>query len=642
MSDPRTRIAALLLAAVTALIGWWAWKQGAYFGPVFYPGAFVVFGLLALLLAFAPLAVRLGGPARVALPALVALSAWILLSGLWSPAPAAAFSYGAHAFLYVAVFALGLWTTNLLAGRMLLALTPIAIAGALVAIATVVALATGTDPTWYLHSDATLRFPIGYRNANAAFFLICLWSTLALAAESDWRWQLRALAVGAGTVLIELAFLSQSRGSIPGAVLALLVYLILSPKRLRAAVVLSLMALPALLAIPTLLDVYRHGTDNAAVIPLLRDSAKAIAATGLLSLLVAGLALGGIAPRLRLRERTVASISRVAAVAALLVVLVGGAVFVSRHGGPIGFVNQRVQEFDKVGYPDLRGQGIRYGANVGSNRHDFWRVSIDEGRANPLFGGGAGAFKSVYLQHRLSDESPEDPHSMEALMLSELGFPGLLLLATFVVAAALAGLRSRRLGPLAAGLVAGALAGATQWFVQGSFDWLWNYPGITAPAMFLLGVAAAPALLDPFATRSTRPRALAVVALIGLALLVVPLFLADRFAQRGYDESRAEPQAAISDLERAAELNPFEATPLLSKGAIELKLGETGQALTAFHEAARREPDNYAAYYYLASAQAASDPAAARVAIRKARDLNPSEPGIVALWRRLEETPAQG
>ena len=637
MSDPRTRIAALLLVAVTALVGWWAWKQGAYFSTVFYPGAFVAFGLLVLLLVFAPFGGRMKGPARVALLALVALAAWILLSALWSPTPAAALQYAEHAFLYATLFGIGIWVTHLLGARMLLALSPLAIAGGLVGIATVVVLATGTDVTWYLHDDATLRFPIGYRNANAAFFLICLWSTLALAAEADWRWELRALAIATGTVLIELVFLAQSRGSIPGAVAALLVYLVVTPNRMRAALLLSLMALPALLALPTLLDVYRHGTYDPAVIPFLRSAAKAIAATGVLSLLVAGVALGSISPRIRLRERTVASISRVTAVVAVLVVLVGGFVFVGKHGGPIGFVDQRVKEFNRVGYPDLRGQGIRYGANIGSNRHDFWRVAIREGADHPLLGGGAGAFESVYLEHRLSDESPEDPHSMEALMFSELGFPGLLLLAVFLGSAALAGWRSRQLGPVAAGLVAGSLAGGAQWFVQGSFDWIWSYPGVTAPAMFVLGAAAAPALLDPSALRAGRLRASAAVALAAAALLTAPLFLSARYEQRAEEESIPDPPAAIADLERAADLNPLDAAPLLSRGAIELKQGETSQALAVFREAAEREPDNYATYYYLANVLAESDPAAAVAAARKAGELNPQDPGIAALQRRLED-----
>jgi hypothetical protein len=635
MADPRTRIAALLLAAVSALLIWWGWKQGAYFGGVFYPGATLAFLLLAMVLVLAPFEGRIRGPALVALAALAGLSALMLLSALWSPVPATAVQYAWHGFLYVAVFALGLWATHLLRARMVAALAPVAIAVAVLGVATVVVLASGSDVTWYLHGDATLRFPIGYRNANAAFWMVGLWALLPLVNESGWRWELRALLAGAGTVLVELTLLSQSRASIPAIALAGLVFLVLSRNRLRATVALALVALPALPAVPTLLDVYRFGEDGPGAIPLLRDAAEAIAATTALSVAIAALALGWAAPRVRLDRRTASAIGRGLAVAATLAVLAAGSVFLARHGGPVGFVDQRIAEFEQIGYPDLRGQGVRYGVNVGSNRGDFWRVAAREGLDRPVLGGGAGSFEVAYLEHRRSGEAPEDPHSVEALMLSELGVPGLLLLAVFLVAAALAGLRSRRLGPGAAALVAGSLAAAVQWLVQASVDWIWNYPGVTAPAVFLLGAAAAPALLSPGAGRARRARALGAAVLVALALLAVPLYLSGRYAQRASDEAGDEPRAAIADYGRAADLDPLSAEPLLAEAAIRSRLGERGAALASLREAVDREPRNYAARLLIAAELAGSDPAAARDAIRRARELNPRDRTVRALSRRL-------
>jgi O-antigen ligase len=635
MSDPRTRIAALLLAAVSGLLIWWGWKQGAYFGGVFYPGALLAFLLLAMVLVLVPFDGRIRGPALVALAALTALAAWMLLSAVWSPRPAAAVADAWHGFLYAALFALGLWVVNLLRARMALALTPVAIAVAVLGVATAVVLATGADVTWYLHEDATLRFPIGYRNANAAFWMIGLWALLPLITESGWRWELRALLAGAGTLLVELTVLSQSRASIPAIALAGLVFLALSRNRLRATVALVLVFLPALPALPTLLDVYHYGNAAPGVVPLLRDAARAIAATAALSVVVGALALGWVGPRLRLGPRTASRIGRVLAIAAALTVVAVGSVFVARHGGPVGFVDQRIEEFGRIGYPDLRGQGIRYGVNVGSNRGDFWRVAAREGLDRPLLGGGAGSFEVAYLERRRSDNAPEDPHSVEALMLSELGFPGLLLLATFLVGAVLAGLRSRRLGPGAAALVAGSLAVAAQWLVQTSVDWIWNYPGVTAPAIFLLGAAAAPALLDPGAARARRIRALGAAALAALALLAVPLYLSGRYVQRARGEEGSEPRTAIADFGRAADLDPLAAEPLLAKAAIQSRLGERGPALATLREAADREPRNYAVQLLVAAELRGSDPAAAREAIRRARQLNPDDPTVKAVWRRL-------
>ncbi|MEX2108301.1 MAG: O-antigen ligase family protein [Solirubrobacterales bacterium] len=639
MSSPRTRIGALLVAAVSALFIWWGWKQGAYFGGVFYPGALLVFLLLALMALMAPFDARLKGPALLAMWALLGLAAWTLLSTIWSPVPAAAIKDAQHAFLYLALFALGLWTTNLLGVRMLAALTPLAIAGAVIGVATVVVLASGVDVDWYFHDDATLRFPIGYRNANAAFFMICLWPLLALVSESDWRWELRALLVGAGTVLVELTFLSQSRGSVPAIALASLVFLAVSRNRLRAAVALVLVVGPALPAIPVLLDVYQHGNTDPGLIPLMRDAAGSIAITTALSLVIAAVALGGIVPRLDLNERTSSRIGGALAILAALGVLLGGSLFVARHGGPVDFVDQRLDEFTRIGYPDLSSQGIRYGTNVGSNRHDFWRVATQEGLDHPLLGGGGGSFEMAYLERRRSDETPEDPHSVEALMFSELGLPGLLLFGAFVVGAVGAGLRSRRLGPGAAALAAGSLAAGAQWLAQASFDWFWNYPGVTAPVFYMLGAAAAPALLDLRTRRGPRLRVFGAAGLLVLALVAVPLYLAGRYEQRAAEKSSSDPRGAIVDLDEAADLNPFEAEPLLVKGAIESRLGESELALAAFREAADREPRNYAAPYLIARELADSDPEEARDAIATARELNPKDPSVEVLWRQLSGEP---
>lgn len=636
MSGPQTRIAALLLAAMSALLIWWGWKQGAYFDSVFYPGALLVYLLLGLVLALVPLKARLRGPSRVALFALLALVVWMLLSALWSPIPAAAVRYAHHGLLYLAVFAIGLWATNLLGPRMLAAMTPLAIAGAVIGVATVIVLATGTDVTWYLHEDATLRFPIGYRNANAAFFLICLWPLLSLVVESKWRWGVRALLIGAGTVLFELAFLAQSRGSIPAAALALVVFLALSRDRLRAGALLALVVLPALPALPTLLEVYRHGSADPSVVPLLRDAARAIGLTAALSVALAAIALASVGPRVRLSRRAATGISRLVAAAVLFVVVVGGSAFVIRHGGPVGFVDQRLSEFNKVGYPDLHSQGIRYGANVGSNRHDFWRVAAHEGLDQPLRGGGAGSFQVAYMKNRLSDETPEDPHSVEALMFSELGFPGLLLLFAFLGGATLAALRSRRLGPAAAALAAGSLAAGAQWLTQASFDWLWNYPGVTAPVMYLLGAAAAPALLDPLVTRTARLRAAGLAGLAVASVAIVPLYLSARYEQRGEEIFGRDPAGAVVEFDRAADLNPLSADPLLAKGNAEVRLGNDAQALSAFERAAGREPESFAAYFLMAELLSETDPAAARTAAAKARRLNPRDPGLAELERRLK------
>ena len=162
-------------------------------------------------------------------------------------------------------------------------------------------------------------------------------------------------------------------------------------------------------------------------------------------------------------------------------------------GGPTGFVDQRVGQLT-AGTPDLASQGSRYGLNVSSDRGQIWRVALDDFERHPLDGDGAGGFRNSFLLHGVAGVQPEDPHSIEMLMLSELGIPGALLMLAFVGGGAVAIVRSRRLGREEAILVAAALAVGSYWFAHASVDWFWPYAAITLPAPFVIGAAAAPAL----------------------------------------------------------------------------------------------------------------------------------------------------
>jgi hypothetical protein len=613
---------AVLFVPITALFAWWGLDAGAYFGPVFYPGEIGVLALLGLLLFSAPLRTRLAGAPAVALLALLGLAAWVLLTILWTPTREIAVSDTHRVLLYAALFVVGIWVAGLLGERRELALLPVALAGVVAGVVTVITFGHGTDFASYLHDDATLRFPVGYRNANAAFWLIAAWPLLALAARRQFPWPVRALMVGAVTMLLELTVLSESRGSVPATVLALVVLILLSRQGLKIALFTALAAIPVAVAIPTLLDVFQHGAANAGSIPLLHDSARMILFTSLASVVLAAAYLALVEPRVSIGGRALNRLSRAAAAVAVLVVLVGGAAFVSSHGGPAGFISQRISEL-KEGTPDLRNQGTRFGVNVGSNRGDIWRVALNEWKRDPVRGGGAGSWQIEYLREKTVATTPHDPHSVEMLMLSEFGLPGILLFATFVVAAVVAALRSRRLGPASATLVAGALAAATQWFVQASYDWLFFYPAVTAPAIFLLGAAAAPGL-RPLATRfRLAPRAPALVFLAVVAAAAGGLYIAERYTDRAEAEWRTDPLGAYDDFDRAAAIDPYAVEPLISKGSIARAMGDRITAADAFREAIDREPENFTAHYFLGLTLLRSNPALAGRELRIARRLQP-------------------
>jgi hypothetical protein len=638
---PAAATAIFLLAAAGVILVWWGWKQGAYFGPVFYPGAIGIFCLVGVCLLVVPGGGRIDGPARIAFLALAGLGLWTLLSVFWTPTPGAAVEYGERVFVYAAFFLLGIWATRYLAGRGELALLAPALAGAALGIATTIAIGTRTDVTWLLHEDGTLRFPIGYRNANAAFFLICFWALVGLALRRERHWAARAVAIAAATMLADLAFLSQSRGSIPAFVLAFLAFLWLARQRLRVVVTTALALLPLIPAAPAILAVYRYGEANAGVVGPLHHAAHWVALSALISLLLAAGALGILDPRLRLGDARMRSLSVATGIGALVVVVLGAGIYLAGHGGPIDFAKQRIDQFEKVGYPNLHGQGVRYGVNVGSNRHDFWRVSADEGIANPLLGGGAGSFQFAYLKHGRSGETPHDPHSIEALAFGELGIPGLALLIVFVAAAVAAVWRARHRGPpAAAALVAAGAAGATQWFVHNSYDWFWQYPAIPIAGLLMLGIACAPGVVQ-FAEgeEGASPAARRVGALLCglLALAAVPLFLSAAYLKRAEDEGETNAVAAVADYKRAAQLNPLVDTPLIGKAVVEARVGDDAPAVQALDEAVDRVPDDYLSHLLLAELLAESHPRKALEEVTEARRLSPRGPEVIELQRELAE-----
>jgi hypothetical protein len=632
-----------VLAALAGLIFWWAWRQGAYFGPVFYPGAIGVFLLLVVVALAGPFDGRVRGAALASLVALAAIAGWMALSLLWTASRGSAISYVEHAFLYLALFVLGLWLCVTLARDPTLALLPVAVAGCAIAVAVVLTLANGHALSTYFHGEATLRLPLGYRNANAAFFLICLWPTLALAMDKAKPWLLRVAMVGGATALVELALLCQSRGSVPAALVAAVAWIAFSSARLRAAAYLVLIAIPTAVATPTLLKVFQHG-ELKGLSPLMHQAAGMVALTVLLALVLGAVMVlmleRKVDPPAEFQRRLGLGLGG----AAVLVAVVGVVAFLVHEGGPTKFVDQRVEQFNAGGITNFSGKEARFGVNIGSNRNDFWRVSLDQVKRTPILGDGAGTFPITYLKYRNSPETPRDPHSVEMLFLDELGIPGLLLLVTFVVATLIAAARSRRAGSAAALTVAGTATAVVYWTMHASYDWLWNYPVVTGTMAFLAGVAVAGGVRAAGADGggSVGPKVRAAIAggALLLALVATPLFFAERYIGRAYSEEGSDVAAAYRDFSDAADLNPWDTTALTAKGLLAARQGERKAAVKAFEEAIGREPEGYAPHLFLAQVSYPEDLAAARRQIRIASELNPHEPAVIATRKEIERASA--
>ena len=395
--------AALLLAALAVVWSWWAAKDGAFFGTVLLPGTMLLCATTVVLAWAAPwrASLRPSRPATIALAALAALGVWAALSAIWSPAPDVAIETGQRILTYALAFGLGIWLSALLGSRLHLALVPLAVAGAFAGIVAVVGMLTGDHVRHYLELDGTLEFPLGYRNANAAFFAIALWPALGLASRRAGAWPVRAAALATATLCLDLAMLSQSRGSLPAGAVALCVYLLFATDRARRLAWLALAALPALLILPSLVDLYHAGSGDAPLSSALDELRAAGRAVALTSPAVAGDRHGGGAggqtrPGLRSggsRSPTGppwwgwwrrCSPARSPSSSSPAIRSTGStSAFRSSSSGHNA---------------DLRGQSSRFVTlNAATQRPGIWRVALLDARHHPLLGDGGGGFRYTYL-----------------------------------------------------------------------------------------------------------------------------------------------------------------------------------------------------------------------------------------------------
>jgi hypothetical protein len=613
----------LLLSVVWS---WWAIAEGAYFGVVLYPGVLVLAGGLIVLANAAPWlgSLRRSRMTAIALGSLIALGLWSGLSALWSPAPDTAIADAQRVLAYAIAFGLGLWLCNLLGERMQLAMVPLAVAGMAAGAYTAVSLLTGADPRDYLEIDGTLDYPLGYRNANAAFFAIAFWPALGLAAAREFDWRLRTVAFSSAVLCLELVLASQSRGSIIAGFVALCVYVLLAPDRARALGWLVLAAVSSLVILPASIELFREYNDAGARAAL--DELRSLGRAALVGAAIA-LPLGAIATFVD--DRVSASRARIdrlnrLATAAVVALIAAIGIFAFATADPLEFIGQRVEEFRTQGTPDRGESNTRFTVNAGSERGDLWRVALERAGANPVLGEGGGGYQYAYNRDRTDiTQSVHDAHSVELETLSELGVPGLLMLIGAIGGATIAAFRARRLGPSAAALSAIALTAGAYWLAHASIDWLWAYAGITAPVFALAGAACAPALRASEPASGRWGRRGLIAALVVLAVSVIPPFLSERYTNSAFDVWRSDLERAYADLDAAATLNPLAEEPLLAEGAIARASGDRERAIDALRRAAERRPDEWATHYLLGRLYLRSDPDLALRELQIADELNP-------------------
>lgn len=277
------------------------------------------------------------------------------------------------------------------------------------------------------------------------------------------------------------------------------------------------------------------------------------------------------------------------------------------------------------------------------NRYDYWRVAWDAFKAHPIAGVGAGNYPQSYYLHRRTQESIQNPHSLELQVLSELGVVGFALLMLLVVGAALGVLQMRRAArrsPRARTILVGALGVVVVWFVDTSGDWMHLLPGVTAIALCAIAALCSPQESPspaPTARNGTRLPMLLSAAGAALVLAIGGASLLRAALARHYlNNARAalttDPAQAISDGQQVLRIDEANLDAYYVKAAGQARFDKAVAAQSTLLQATRQSPGTFITWTLLGDLEArAGDVKASRSYYRHALRLDPREPGLAAL-----------
>ena len=577
-------------AIVSAVLLVFAADEGGFRGTTWMPAMLLLAAVLVVCLATLPRPT----PSRSALVAVLLLAGygvWSLLSVTWADQQELAWGGGNRTLLYAVILALcSLWPVRGQVAAVLLGVFGLAIAG--VALIELIKVSSADQAVQYFH-EARFAEPVGYANANVALWMLGMLPCAILAGRRGVPAPLRGVFLGAAVLLAGAALLGQSRGWLIALPLVGLVAILAVPGRGRTIVALAAVGAGVALALDPLLDVYSDwrpfqapGEPFERALKALLVASAAMTVLGTLAALADG--------RVRVSEGRARRISGgvVAAVAVLLLAGLAGYAVVERS--PISAAADGWDEFKEGGNSPSDRSG-RLAAGFSTYRYDYWKVGWDEFKRAPVLGAGADNFGRAYQVEGESVQTPRYPHSTALVALAETGLVGaLLMLGAFAAAlvAALPALRRPDLGGAAAG--AGALMFG-YWFVHGSLDWFWEFPGLAGPALLGLGLAVAVARSRPEAA-DARPLlagrgalALAVAAALLIVASVTPPWLAEREQRRATEIAAVNPAAAVERLDRAADLNPLSPVPYKAAGIIQIRQGSYAAAGRSLRQAFERD-----------------------------------------------------
>jgi hypothetical protein len=566
--------------------------------------------------------------ALVAVGLLAAFDIWILISIRWAADAERAFEQFNQVAFYVAVLAIAIVLGRLVPAPVLVG----AVALALSVVACVALVSRCFPSTFGLQSGSTilpplknrLSFPLGYWNGLGIAVALAYPLLLSIMASRRSR-VASALAAFPLPILAAVMYLTSSRGAFVAAGVAVVIFVVLTPRRWPAAAALVVAGAAGAVAVAVLVPkkaLVNGEVDTALGVHQGHHAALWIGiACGVTALVWGGLAEAG--KKLPSPSRRVGQ----AAVVALIVLAIAAVVLA-----------HPIAKFDEFKSPAA--STTVHGTTTtdhllnssGSGRWQFWSAAISQFRAHPLNGGGAGSWEAWWLQHGSLPVKSEFAHSLYLEALAELGIIGLLLIVAAVVVAAVGAVRSAL--ALQSGEIAAAAACGIVFFVAAAYDWVWQLSGVVVVGVGMLGVAlgALPA------SRATawggsgvlRP-ALALVAVA--AIIPQYVFLSSSgHLSNSYAAYRAGNGArARSEALAAKAIEPWAAGPYLQLGFVAEAQHHYGEAVHWANEAIRRSRDDWNLWAAKAAFETGTgNLAAAKRDLAEARRLNPHSPLLSA------------
>lgn len=550
------------------------------------------------------------GSAAVGL--LLLLAVWAGISLEWSPVPSLARDEALLTAFYAVALALPLVSLRTPGGR----LAALGLVTAVLAVFTVAAsfeIGFAANAT-RLFDQGRLYFPITYANAQGSLFALGMWPALLLASRRAGAVASRALWLGTGVAFLSAATLAQSKGTTLGLAVSAVVVLALSPARLRLLVLLLVAAGIEAAAFRPLTEPYRHETLHT-----IHTAGLTVLVAGLCGVVV-GIAYVVLDRRLSISPARRRQAGRAVAALTAATLTAGAVAFVAAEHHPIRFVDAKWASFKHF---DPNAGGATHLTALGSNRYDFWRVSLIEFERHPVNGCGARCFGPAYLVLGRSSETPARAHSLPLEVLAEQGIVGFVLLGGSLGLLALLLAKATRRSTLTATAGLGAFA---CWLVQACVDWTWTFPAVTVPALLIAGVGAAGAAPRPLA----RPLHGSVAPVA--AAIAVLAFLPPWYAQRLVDRAlQGRSRDAANSLSLARRLDPISTAPLVAQAVL---ASSSTEQLRYLREAARREPRVLQTQYFLGSVLLNSGrKAEARRVFEHAAELDPGNEAVARALR---------